>query len=305
MPVSPVPATAKIRINKHSPDLAISVRNMTYKNLLLHMEPGDAAAGRLNLACGLAERLGAVLIGIDAAMLQVPVIDPTGFAAVDADLISSERQAFEAEFEDSAKRFDAAASAKNLRMKWFSSLEFPADMLCRHARAADLLVIGHGATAETPSPQHAADPGDVVMRAGRPALVVPPGISELRLAHVVVAWKDTREARRAVADSIPLMKLAGKTSIVAVSAEGETDEARRSAEDVVAYLGRHDIAAEAEVRIDTREGAAAEILKAAQEKQSDLVVCGAYGHARMREWAFGGVTRDLLKKSAVACLMSH
>ena len=71
---------------------------MTYKNLLLHMEPGDAAAGRLNIACGLAERLGAVLIGVDAAMLQVPVIDPTGFAAVDADLISSERQAFEAEF---------------------------------------------------------------------------------------------------------------------------------------------------------------------------------------------------------------
>jgi len=278
---------------------------MTYKSILLHMEPGEEADGRLQIACALAARLDALLIGVDAAMLQVPVIDPTGFAAVDADLITAERQAFDAEFEESAKKFQAAAAAKNLPTKWFNNLEFPADVMCRHARAADLLVIGHGATATTASPQHAMDPGDVLMQAGRPVLVIPPGLSELRLEHVIIAWKGTREARRAIADSIALLRLAGKATVLAVCPEGDAEAVRSEIEDVADYLARHEIAAEHEVRIRPPDGVADEILRAARERQSDLIVSGAYGHARMREWVFGGVTHDLLKKSTAATFLSH
>ncbi len=281
------------------------MRFMKYTTLLVHVEPGADADGRLQMACGLAARFDALLIGIGAAMFEMPVLDPTGYAPVDAELISSERQSLEAELEECEKRFHEAAAAKNLRTKWHSNLEFPADMVCRYARSADLLIIGRGASPTTASPQHAINPGDVLMRAGRPVLVVPPGISDLRLEHALVAWKASREARRAVADSIGLLKLAGKTTVVAICLESEAEALGSEIADVTAYLVRHNIAATHEVRFVSHERAADEILLAAQQMQSDLIVAGAYGHARMREWVFGGVTRDLLKKSPVACFLSH
>jgi nucleotide-binding universal stress UspA family protein len=278
---------------------------MTYASLLMHMAPGEEAEGRLRIACELAARFDATLIGIDAAMFEIPVLDPTGYAAIDAEMIAFERQSLEAEFEESARKFHAAAGAKNLRTKWYSGLEFPADVICHHARAADLLVIGGGATASTVAPQHAADAGDILMQAGRPVIVVPPGLSELRLDHVVVAWKDTREARRAAADSIGLLKSAREVSVLAVCSADESETARSAVLDVVAYLARHRIAAAQEMRMIAHDDAAEEILSVTAEKQSDLIVCGGFGRGRMREWAFGGVTRELLKKSPVACLFSH
>jgi len=279
---------------------------MTYASLLTHMVPGEEAEGRLRIACELAARFDATLIGIDAAMFEIPVLDPTGYAAIGAEMIAVERQSLEAEFRESASKFQAAAGAKNLRTKWYSGLEFPADVICRHARAADLLVIGCGATASTVAPpQHAADAGDILMQAGRPVIVVPPGLSELRLDHVVVAWKDTREARRAVADSIALLKSAGEVSVLAVCSADESETARSAVLDVVAYLAQHGITAAQVMRMIAHDDAAEEILSVTAEKQSDLIVCGGFGRGRMREWAFGGVTRDLLRNSPVACLFSH
>jgi nucleotide-binding universal stress UspA family protein len=278
---------------------------MKYTSLLVHVEPGAEADGRLQVACGLAARFDAMLIGIGAAMFEMPVVDPTGFAPIDAELISSERQSLEAELEECAKKFHKAAAARNLRTKWHSDLEFPADMVCRHARSADLLIIGRGASPTTASPQHAINPGDVLMRAGRPVLIVPPGVSDLRLDHALVAWKDTREARRAIADSIGLLAPAGKVAVVAICPESEAEAAGKEIADVEAYLARHTIAAARQVRPVSHERATDEILQAAQQLQSDLIVAGAYGHARMREWVFGGVTHDLLKKSPIACLLSH
>lgn len=278
---------------------------MQYKSLLVHVEPGEEADGRLEAACGLAARCDALLIGVAAAMFEMPIMDPTGYAPVDAEIISSERQSLEAELEDCEKKFRQAAAAKNLRTAWHSALEFPADMVCRIARGADLLIIGHGASAATVSPQHVIDPGDVLLQAGRPSLVVPPAMSELRLNQALIAWKDTREARRALADSISLLKLAGKTHVVSICPESEAETAATEIADVAAYLERHGIHATQEVKQVSHEHAADGVLHAAEGLHADLIVAGAYGHARMREWVFGGVTADLLKKSSIACLLSH
>jgi nucleotide-binding universal stress UspA family protein len=278
---------------------------MKYTSLLVHVEPGAEADGRLQTACGLAARFDAFLIGIGAANFEMPVLDPTGFAAMDPDLIASERHTLEAELETCARKFHAAAAAHNLRAKWYSAIEFPADTVCRHAHSVDLIIIGRGASSATSAPRHAINPADVLMRAGRPVLVVPPGINELRLEHAVVAWKDTREARRAVADSRSLLELAGEVRVVAICPDGEAEAVRNEIADVTEYLKRHNIAAAHEMRPVSHERAAAEILDFAEHTHSDLVVAGAYGHTRLREWVFGGVTHDLLKKSPVCCLLSH
>jgi nucleotide-binding universal stress UspA family protein len=150
------------------------------------------------------------------------------------------------------------------------------------------------------------DPGDALMQAGRPVLVVPPGVSALDGRRVLVAWKDAREARRAVADALPLMIRAEETLVLeAVQDEDQGEQARRRVDDVAAFLARHGAAARGDV-IETRGRAVADdLLLAAERHGADLVVAGGYGHARLREWAFGGVTRDLLARCPKCCLLSR
>jgi nucleotide-binding universal stress UspA family protein len=131
-------------------------------------------------------------------------------------------------------------------------------------------------------------------------LLVPPGVDQLLAQNIVVCWSDSREARRAVADSLPFLKQAKDVSVISIA----TDE--RGAKDVSAYLRGHGVASSSYVRPITRGSSAAdELVQVARQQGADLFVCGAYGHSRAREWAFGGVTRDLLDHSPLCCLMSH
>jgi len=132
-------------------------------------------------------------------------------------------------------------------------------------------------------------------------LIACPYDNDLSAQRVIVAWKDTREARRAVSDALPLLKAAKEVFVVAIG-----DETRRAgADDVAAYLFRHGIESTTVLRRDAPGGVADEIMKVAEQEQADLIVSGAYGYSRMREWMFGGVTRELLNGAPVCCLMSH
>jgi hypothetical protein len=153
--------------------------------------------------------------------------------------------------------------------------------LAQEARIADLVVIGEQASSgDVYSLLH---PGGVVLMVGRPTLVVPEGVSVLRADHIVIGWKDTSEARCAVRDALPFFREVTRISIVEICAPGEEGAAQEHM-NVVRYLNRH--------RIIGGPGA-------------DLLVTGAYGHSRLGEWIFGGVTRELLATSPICCLMSH
>jgi nucleotide-binding universal stress UspA family protein len=140
-----------------------------------------------------------------------------------------------------------------------------------------------------------------MMNAGRPILVVPPQREHLVGDRIVIAWKDTREARRALWDSLPFLKRADTVFVIAV---GPSD-CKDSASDVSAYLARHGVASRAFVRPAPEKSAAHEIIRVAEDEGADLIVSGAYGHSRAREWIFGGFTRDLLDNIPVCCLFSH
>ena len=139
------------------------------------------------------------------------------------------------------------------------------------------------------------------MKAGRPVLVVPPGCDALDAGNVVVAWKNTREARRALADALPFLKEARQVTLLHVSEERRR---RRLARRPVAFssprhrgIARDDCAKDRTV--------AERIVAFASGEELGLIVAGAYGHTRLREWAFGGVTRDLLAACPVPCLFSR
>jgi nucleotide-binding universal stress UspA family protein len=205
-----------------------------------------------------------------------------------------ERQALEI-LAKAKDRFIRVAGS-NDRVEWRQELGFATDTVLQQARAADLVVTSRPSLNDAGSD---ADPGELLMRAARPILFVPPGIDHVSAKHIIVGWKDTREARRAVIDALPLLARAQEVTVLSVGSEDS------GATDVAAYLGYHAIVALAVNRTIADEEAAEEILRLAEAKAADLIVCGGYGHSRAREWVFGGATRTLLYSSARCCLMTH
>jgi nucleotide-binding universal stress UspA family protein len=135
-------------------------------------------------------------------------------------------------------------------------------------------------------------------------LVAAEGTDKIDLTSVVVAWKETREARRAIEDALPFLQLAETVTVVEVAAAKEVTEASNRTEDVADWLARHGIAASART-IPSTGNDSLQLSTAAAELGAGLIVGGAYGHARVREWILGGVTREVLLRPAHCSLVSH
>ncbi len=283
-----------------------------YKTLLVHAEDIGADA-RLQLAAALSGRFDATLIGLAAGEAVPPMVtDPMG---ADGELIAEAirigREEIAAEMAAAELRFRAlTGKLPERRTTWRTAFDNPAAALAREARDADLLIIGRDLERLRRGVFRAADPGDVLMLAGRPVLVVPPGLAEVTARHVVLAWKDTREARRAAADAMPFLRQADQVLVLEVCAarcgEDELKYASERVTGVAAWLERHGVARVTAEAMALREDTTTDqILLAAEQQHADLIVAGGYGHARAREWIFGGVTRGLLHHCPKCCLLSH
>jgi nucleotide-binding universal stress UspA family protein len=198
--------------------------------------------------------------------------------------------------------FRGIAADDRRALEWRAVLDFPIEALSREARSADLVLIGR--EKEQGSAHRRLDPGAAMLKLGRPALVVPDGVNALRAEHIVIGWKDTREARRAVRDAIPLLQQARHVTIVEACGRDEEKAASDRLDDVARYLSHHRI--EVIPRVMLGKGSGAEqLIQIARVERADLLVTGAYGHSRLGEWIFGGLTRELLASSPICCLMSH
>ena len=93
--------------------------------------------------------------------------------------------------------------------------------------------------------------------------------------------------------------------IVTVCENGTETEAKKHIDDVEKYLLRHKVSVGAKVFLRTRQSIASELLRFAEDERAGLIVAGGYGHSRLGEWAFGGVTRELLSESPICCMFSH
>lgn len=144
------------------------------------------------------------------------------------------------------------------------------------------------------------------MALGRPVLIVPP--APARPPHgtaAVVAWKDCREAQRAVASALPMLKAATLTHVIEVCSAGGIEEAKARTADVAEFLGCHGIVARSHAIQGDGGARSDQIVRCAHEHQAGLIVAGGYGHARLREWVLGGVTHGLLATAPVCLLLSH
>ena len=279
---------------------------MDYRSFLVHVEVDSTSSdARIELAASLAKKFDATLIGVaGSALLPLPIADPYG-VVIDGELFAAEEARLKEDLSAAEDRFRTSPSCEGLSTEWRSAMELPADLIAREARAADVVIVGRDLERIRRNPPQAADPGDILMRLGRPLLVVPPGTGALEAQRILIGWKDTREGRRAVWDALPFLERAERVHVIEVAEEPDLDPAVARVDGVVSYLERHNVVAEAEVRTQRERSVADELLLVAEQVDADLVVAGGYGHARLREWIFGGVTGDLLLHSPKCCLLSH
>lgn len=277
------------------------VASSTYANILVHVEPELSASHRTEVAARLARDFNAHLIGLGAEAIDAAFMaDPySGLLMAEWIVAAQEQIALHLKKAEETFRRDAAS----LDFEWRAVQGFPSAALVQTSRAADLIVVG--AIAKDASNYRTASAAEVVLGSGRPVLVVPEAGRHLRAANVVIAWKDTREARRAVADALPFLRRAENVIVHAVCAAGAVESAAFQVNDVVASLKRQGIAARPGVTTTRDEDVVKELDRIADLNQADLIVAGAYGHSRLAEWAFGGVTDDLLHRPKRFVLMSH
>lgn len=274
---------------------------MRWTSILTTLDDADDSRARLDLSCRLAQVFGARLIGVAGEPATPPAIADGFMGGVSAETLTLFRDAAQGAVAAHQTRFEAAGRASGVETLWRGRTGFPAEIVKTEARLADMIVMGRRSPL---CDVRAADPGEVLLGAGRPVLVVPPRPSRDPWGHpAIVAWRDTGECRRAVAAAVPLLARAASVQVTAVIND-VYDDAQDGPSAVCDWLARHDVAATAVVR-PTLQEPGDEILDLAVETQAGLIVAGGYGHARLREWVMGGVTRTLLTQGDACVLMAH
>jgi len=273
---------------------------VAYATVMVHVTVDDPSDAHVRIATTLADRFMATLIGISSCIL--PPYPSEGAYFVTRELVEEEQRDMALSLKRVEEAFRHHVGPGRTGIEWRSAIEVPDDYIAANARSGDLMVIardrGRGGICRT------IDPGTTVLTSGRPVLLVPPGVDALRAEHVIVGWKESREARRALSDSLPFLHQAKAVSIIEVCDAGMEGSAQRHVDDIAQYLARHRITVASALAVHG-DDPATELMHRASAADADLIVAGAYGHTRLGEWIFGGVTRGLLTTSPVCCLMAH
>jgi nucleotide-binding universal stress UspA family protein len=275
-----------------------------YKSILVHYDAGKTAPVRLETAIGIAGTFGAHV----ACLYALSAVPEPSYAYEAAQIMREAQHRVHAEMLAAAQR----GYEECLRRTGFEKAEWretKADALgavALHARYADLVVVGQQNT-EWPSGVHKDFERSVLFAAGRPVLVVPYAFERRPVGHrVLVAWNASREAARAVSDALPLLRRAGYVHVVAFQPEKSgAAHGEEPGADIALFLTRHGVKV-AVSRYDAPDvDVGNQLLSRAFDLSADLIVMGAWGHSRLREFVLGGVTRTLLESMTVPVLMSH
>jgi nucleotide-binding universal stress UspA family protein len=270
---------------------------MSYKSIIVNLAVDMPPEPIVNVGVELAQRFGAHLIGLAAA--DVPPLVATGDGMVyEGEVMQMERTEIEKRLAELRASFERLVPA-SITSEWGQDVCSPTRFISVSARAADLIVT---AAAADDNVFRSADIGSLALGAGRPVLIVAGNAAQIGAKAVLVAWKDTREARRAIADAMPFLTTAGEVVVATIDADSD-ETSRDSLDDVAAYLGHHGIKARTELVTGETDGN--RLLTFAHSINAEMIVSGAYGHSRLREWAFGGVTRTLIEENSISRFMSY
>ena len=279
---------------------------MQIKTILLHMTRRAAAPPLLEAACALARNHGAHLIGM-AAFSATPPVPPLAIP-YSSTLIDEMQQAAVKAEDELKEAFDEATREAPFVAEWVQVRGFGGDLVgavLDQARVADLIIAGQRDPDWELGP--VLDfPERLALESGRPVLLVPrDGGVAPRIEKIAIAWNSGRESTRAVFDALPLLMAAKEVMILTVSPHGGPSKHGTPATTLAASLARHEINTTVANLEQGNASIAHTLLDAARQNGSELIVMGAYGHSRFREFVFGGVTRDMTNDSSVPLFLSH
>ncbi len=270
--------------------------------LMACMRMDRSNAEMLVVVADMAQRFSAAVVGVVAWQASthsaVMAIGPGEPPDRELERFRGRAAAAEAEFRS------ALSMVKDLQWRSEMTAGPPSQHIAEQARGVDLIVAPAGIGERIFVPAAEIDVSDLLMRAGRPVLITPAGAAGLKLTRALVCWKDSLEARRAVASALPILKASKRVDVVELVSEREIEAARHRLSDVGDWLARHGVETNC-LASPLNGGEATQLAAIARELEADLIVAGAFGHSRLREWAFGGVTRDMLLQSERCALVSH
>lgn len=279
---------------------------MAFKDILLTLTsyPDSTPITVVEDAVTIAATLGAHLSAIACEVhVEVPghflpgsIANLPGILAGEGEKSRNNAKNLLAAFDAAAKKF---AVATEIFLERCATYRAPG-LLVEYARLYDLTIM------PVPQPYDQWYAEEVIFRSGRPTLVLPtaPRSRPFQLDTFAVAWDFSRSAARALSDALPLLETAKKVRVVTVTNEKSMDT-KHSAEELAKNLARHGIDVVLD-KVDANGRRIGEALKAyTASHQIDVLVMGAYGHSRWREFILGGATKSLLSKPPLPILFSH
>jgi len=279
---------------------------VTYKTILAVIQSKSDIDRVLDYALPLASRLKSHVIGVHAEPMAIPYTTAIGFP--DAEFMQVTADVTKERASELEKTFISRTAGAQVSAEWRTMESLSGDSaLCAlaSARAADLVIAAQ--TDPSESTAATANVDHLLFETGRPALFVPyAGPITTTFMKVLVAWNGTRESSRAAFDALPFIMEADETEILTVDAsDADDDRPGVAGADIAAALARHGAHVTVANESSAGIGVSAVIENRAVEIDADLLVMGAYGHSRLREFLFGGVTRTVLKSMPIATFMSR
>jgi len=276
-----------------------------FKTILVQVDGGAGQASRLRAAAVLAEMHGAHLVGAGATGISL-----ANYAVLNGGMaVPLSDDAFEALREDVRTRLSAfIGQAQRIGIAGAEVRLFEGsthDGLLLQSRYADLIVVSQPDPHDRFGAEHGL-PQTLALGGTRPVLVVPPAYDGAQIAgNVLVGWDGSMPAQRAISAALPLLVQARSVTLALINPERQAElHGEEPGADMALYLARHDVKVNVVVE-HTRARESDALMALARHRHADLMVIGAFGHSRYREWFLGGVTRDLLGSAPVPLLMAH
>lgn len=274
------------------------------KDIVVNLTPGPGDDPACRYAISVAETFNAHLTGVAFAYDPPwpPAITDLGGAQILRSLLEKSR----ADAKSTAAQFEAAAKRSQLSVQALTpeaTSSGAAEAIANLARTYDLAVLKQSSSRDDVTAQEIIEA--VLFNSGRPVLIVPyiqkAGFS---IKRVLICWDGSRASARAVADSLPLIARADNVQVLTV-VTGKFDENDVAGADIAEHLARYKLRVEL-ARLPAPDiDVPSAILSHAADVDADLIVMGAYGHSRLRDFVLGGATRGMLRSMTVPTLMSH
>lgn len=276
---------------------------MAIKDLLIAFDGSDVSIDTLKYAIQLAQKHDAALTGVH---VHLPIALEERFGRwVSQDVVASVRAAQAETLRAVQKVFEDHLQAAGFtgESEWFEEEGYPNEILADVARYYDILLMGQYSV--EPARRRRLRAEELVRLSGKPIMIVPNGYAVRPFKeYAAVAWDGGRRAARALSDAMQILEMEERLDVVTVDGERAAGSGP-GGRNIIRHLKRHGIDARHVVIPAGSEGVAATLLQFCRENEPDMLVMGAYGHARLREDLFGGVTQDIVQTSAIPVLIAR